>query len=537
MRTRRHHLWTLALALWLITGCGGTPPPTDDGDTGPAAPTNVTTSAGIGYVAVSWHHAGDGVTGFAISRTSGAASGAVTRASQATVLGTVPAASRTYVDRSATPGGAYRYSVSSLGSGGASSTATPQTATSVAPEAGTFNPDPNRYLAVRVLDEQGQPMANAAVRFVSSVGNTLRSVSTDDDGVALLMDTSISWQPAAVLTGHLTVVPTWSDTTTRPRIVPFEGVTHPGTLEDDPRTGELFDVSMTVHHGGTIERAHVQLALPGPTWPRWATGFRASDSGVVEAQVAPGSYPIAVSAFLDDDSRFVVPNTPLTVTGPTSREIDTAAITGTSTLQVDVRTGVPGKANFCPFALDPDALGAETRSAYCGNATNFVLMAAAYRPSVNLDYADASGWWSYTFRGDAPYDLRPAGSTLQVAIGEALEAGIDTERSSYLPGEDVRVVGGLTDAYGHTVADIYRQGEEGGGTSVRATLTITDPTASVVHQDDDVRLWALFGPNSSWWYDLDADAAAGTYQLDVTFDTGPLFGVVDVTTDFEVTGP
>ena len=37
--------------------------------------------------------------------------------------------------------------------------------------------------------------------------------------------------------------------------------------------------------------------------------------------------------------------------------------------------------------------------------------------------------------------------------------------------------------------------------------------------------------------DREADATAGTYQLDVTFDTGPLFGVVDVTTDFEVTGP
>jgi len=535
MRSRWHHPWVLALALWLITGCGGAPPPTDIGDTRPAAPTNVTTSAGIGYVAVSWNHDGDGVTGFAISRTGVAAGGAVTRASESNVLGTVPAASRTYVDRSATPGGAYIYRVSSLGTGGASSDPTYQTAASVGPETGAFNPDPSRYLAVRVLGESGQPMENATVQFVSSVDAASRYAWTDDDGVALLMDTSVSWQPAGVLTGHLLVIPDWRDATTRARIVPFAGITHPGTIEDDPRTGELFDVTMTVRHGGTIERAHVQLALPGPTQARWPTGFRASDSGIVEAQIAPGSYPIAINAWLDDDSRFVVPTTPLTVNGPTTREIDTAAITGTSTLQVDNRTGIPGRAIFCPFATDPAALAAQTWTSYCLNAANFVLMPTEYAPSVSFSYIDEAISWSYTFRSDTPYDLRPAGSTLRVVLGEALEAGVDTERPSYLPGEDVRVRGGLTDAYGHTVTNIHSR-IDGVSNQPLVTVTITDPTATIVYQDD-VRMWDLFGSGSSWRYRTDAGAAAGTYQLDVTFDTGPLVGVVDVTTSFEVTAP
>ena len=531
MRTHWYAPWIIALVLWFIAGCGGTPPPAGGG-AGLTAPSDVTTTAGVGFVAVSWSHDGTGVSGFEISRSDTASTGSVSRAAGATVLGTVPAAARAYVDRSAAAGGSYVYSVRALGPGGGGSSAGQQTAPSVSPESGTFNPDPTRYLAIRVLDEQGEPMTNARVEFQSSVGGFSRSASTDDDGVVLLLDTAVSWQPAMVLTGNLLITPGWADDTLRPRLVPFVSVTHPGTIEDDPRTGELFDVTMTVEHAGTIESAVVQLALPNVDRPRWRGGFRVSETGVVEAQVAPGSYPILVSAKRGDAARFVVLEQPLTVAGPTSRAIDTATITLTSTLTFGVRTELDVDWSFCPFPVERDALQAEVRLAYCWGATTYSVMAARYRPVVNLSYDDdVTGRWSYRLEGRDPYDLRTVGTTVDVIVGEALTASFDTDRLSYAAGEQVRVVGGLADASGYTVISVYAEASG----SLSATLTITNPDATIIHVSE-VGLRDI-GPDGDWSYTLDSAAPTGTYEVNVTFETGPLAGVVDVTTSIEVSGP
>ena len=534
MRSRRHHPWVLvlALALWLGSGCGGPPPPptTDDGST-PAPPTDVTTSAGVGYVAVAWSHDGEGIDGFEVSRTPAATNGAVARASDATVLGTVPAASRAYVDRSVAASGTYLYSVRALDADGAGSTGSAQTTPAVAPEVGTFNPDPQRYLAVRVLDEQGQPMPNASVRFSSTTEPRWYDSRSDDDGVVLLADASLAWEPAGILSGNLLVIPHWSTETARPRIVPFHDVSHPGTLDDDPRTGELFDVTLSVSHADTIEQAFVQLALPGPERSSWTDGFSVSDDGLVAAQVGPGTYPIAISAWGDTVSRFVVTEEPLSVAGPTSRSIDTATIGNTSTLRVDYRGDLDARPTFCPFPTADATLPAELGVAYCGYAETFVLTAAPYRASLRLAVNHEGAWWSFSFDALDDFDLSVAGTTLDVVLGDALSARVDTNDLSYQPGDDVRVLGGVSDANGHRLTAVFASSARSD-----ATVTVTDPFGAVVEWIDDVRLWSL-QPGGNVSFVLPPTAPAGTYTVDVTFDTGPLLGIVDVSTSFEVVVP
>lgn len=106
---------TAALVLGLVA-CGGDPPagPSDPDPTAPSAPSNVTVVPGPGTVTVSWEHDGVDVTGFDVHRQVAAVHTAGTAPSW-TVVGSVGATERTFVDDTVDEDVAYRYGVSARG--------------------------------------------------------------------------------------------------------------------------------------------------------------------------------------------------------------------------------------------------------------------------------------------------------------------------------------------------------------------------------------------------------------------------------------
>lgn len=111
-------LVTAAAAALVLAGCGGESSPTGDG--APAAPTNVTSESGSGYVLVRWEHDGEDATGFEVRRTE---SGSLAKAQAETFE--VGAGARRYVDSSIEPGVTYRYTVAARGQAGTSQPAAP----------------------------------------------------------------------------------------------------------------------------------------------------------------------------------------------------------------------------------------------------------------------------------------------------------------------------------------------------------------------------------------------------------------------------
>ena len=158
VQVRGFALACMSVLVLALAACGGPSDGPGGGQpTPPAAPTDVTATAGAGFVTVTWEHDGAGVTGFVISRATvqAATVQAVTvvasaqqpsmaeeadrvspdaeRVHTAASVGEVGANERSFRDNAVVAGRAYRYSVVAMGSGGVASEAGVQTAPPVVP--------------------------------------------------------------------------------------------------------------------------------------------------------------------------------------------------------------------------------------------------------------------------------------------------------------------------------------------------------------------------------------------------------------------
>lgn len=106
---RSKPLALLAIGALLLVSCGQG----GEGDTGPAAPSNVTTAPGFGYVVVTWQDNSDDEVGFRILREP---SGVATSLQAPSTVGDVDPDVEEFLDASAEPGTTYDYSVVALGS-------------------------------------------------------------------------------------------------------------------------------------------------------------------------------------------------------------------------------------------------------------------------------------------------------------------------------------------------------------------------------------------------------------------------------------
>lgn len=143
---RRAQVAGVLIATLTLVACGGGETPSPEPEGPPAAPTNVTTTGGPGYVIVAWEHDGARASGFEVTRERTAAPGAL--ASHQTSRFTLDAEAREYVDTSVEPGATYAYAVAATGEDGASESATPPAG------AGDVEIEPGIDLQVGTIDRR-----------------------------------------------------------------------------------------------------------------------------------------------------------------------------------------------------------------------------------------------------------------------------------------------------------------------------------------------------------------------------------------------
>ena len=554
---------SLTAVLALMMACGGPP---GDGAPPPAAPTNVTATPGAGFVTVAWEHDGANATGFAIYRErvdtdpamvvlhtrvgrDGSELVSVAPSADASVrpldleaIATVDAEARSYRDDDVEPGASYRYAVAARGSGAReSSTAAHEGAPVVpapAPEADPRpvgeNPDPSRYLAVLVQDDDGNAIPGAAVSAaLVPGGDSARPRSafgwTDDDGVALVVD----------LEEH-----TWIDAGTYAAIVSidirgrgiagvvgrYDTVEVPGTLAVATDDTRFVDLTITL---AGAEEEHASLTFVGAI-DDWQVGGRfmsvpvagaliRSQAGAYELGITAMATP-GVSAYLWQD---------IDVSDASDVVIDVAAaptFSVTAAFESTVDGMDASRVNVCPLPVRDRFWMAGWR---CLGAATARMTPHEYQLELSYSLEASDATWSY-YLGVERQAYGPAGESLDVAIGGASTFVIESLEPVYRPGDRVTFDGGLFDRGDLPFTDILRR-EDGLSRPVLLELRILDPSGDVVHSR--FGSGRLLRQPFVHEFILPSDAAGGTYTTEARWDTGPYLGALTATTTFLVDAP
>lgn len=560
-RTSIHALAAIA-AVGLLAACGGTSP-SAGGDL-PNAPSEVRSEAGAGYVTVRWEHDGENVASFEVSREAVAASGVVTTllrtagdpfgpgeaveellapapanetravssrlATAATPVGTAPADARRFVDEDVVPGTKYRYFVAAVAPGGGTSESTAQIGDAVTPapegtEPGD-NPDPDRYLAARVLDEAGQAVENAAVSFIGMrTGDRYPSRffgRTDATGVALLGDVQDPYDDPGTYAGWLFVQPDYRQEGSFQ--VLEAAATLPGTITADPRADGLVEMAVSTVAGADPRPTSVQFGVPIDGQTTFIRSFFLA-SFPADVRLTPGRYPIIVTDRDEPQGHYW---DEVDATEPGAYTFDTSQAEA-SLLEVVpvVPDGTFVNGSVCPRA-DGDV---RVRTSYCLQTGEIQMTPQVYDFGVYVRIDDTVGVeWEYRIALD-DVDLRPAGSVRLVEVAGSATLAYETQNATYAPGDVVSFTGRLVDEYGYALSSL-RNDMSGESENVLATVTVTDPDDVVVslarHQ-----LYRLFSEYDNG-VPLDAAAPAGTYRVEVILDTGPLAGELVAIDTFDV---
>ena len=531
--TRRHLSSPLTMVVLAIAlaSCGGSPDGgPGDGDAPPDAPTNVRTQSGAGYVVVAWDHDGEGATSFEVRREDAVAAGL---ALQNEPIGTADASDRTFVDGDVAEERGYRYEVVALGAGGARSDPVPQGGEPATPgpsgtDAGQ-NPDPERYMAVRVLDEMGRARPNALVTFLGLTeagdGHSFTAV-TDAEGVAVATDTIAQPETIGRYDGWM-----WVQTAApvrTPQLYELNDVEMPGTLTADPRSESLVDVSLSITDGGEPGGFELQLGVALDGEPALSESLSVPELPT-DARLTPGTYPVVITARDLDGIGYHLWDE-LTVDGPTRYWVEvTSRPAATVTLSGEIAgDGAVQRLSICPSRQTDEVKQA---SSLCIRAGTIHFTPATYAASAILDVIASDGVaWDYRF-SPLTLNLDEAGDTVDLVVGGALQATFQAEQDSYTPGDEVGFAGVLSDANGAPVRSIRRD-VGGSWSAVLATVEVRDPSDALV-SSRELQLFELFRADDNA-VTLPPDAPIGSYQVQMTLETGPLSGTVVASDTFAV---
>lgn len=555
---------SLTAVLALMMACGGPPGDGAPPPAAPAAPANVTATPGAGFVTVAWEHDGANATGFAIYRErvdtdpamvvlhtrvgrDGSELVSVAPSADASVrpldldaIATVDAEARSYRDDEVEPGASYRYAVAARGSGARESSTVAHEGAPVVPAPETDprpvgeNPDPSRYLAVLVQDDDGNAIPGAAVSAaLVPGGDSARPRSafgwTDDDGVALVVD----------LEEH-----TWIDAGTYAAIVSidirgrgiagvvgrYDTVEVPGTLAVATDDTRFVDLTITL---ASAEEEHASLTFVGAI-DDWQVGGRFMSVPVAGALIRTqaGAYELGITAMATPSvSTYLWQD--IDVSDASDVVIDVAAaptFSVTATFEPAADGMEASRVNVCPL-LARDRFWVAGWRCLGGATARITPHEYQLELSYSLEASDAT--WSY-YLGVERHAYGPAGESLDVAIGGAPSFVIESLEPVYRPGDRVTFDGGLFDRGDLPFTDILRR-EDGLSRPVLLELRILDPSGDVVH--------ARFGSGrllrqpSVHEFILPSDAAGGTYTTEAHWDTGPYLGALTATTTFDVDAP
>ena len=537
------------LTVWALGACAGDGAGSDGAP--PAAPSNVTATAGPGYVDVAWDHDGARVSGFVIERreivsvaTVGARGPGAERVIAARLeatspvmtldaveVGSVGAEARSFRDESVESGVSYRYGVRAVGAGGSTSAVgeTPEEGVSPLPPDGAIgsNPDPDRFLAAIVRDG-AEPVGDALVSgFLVEHGDALdpyrMTASSGDSGVALLVDRDVvDWLPEGV---YDVLVSVWLPSSRTYAMVLVEDVPFPGTFDVDLADPRLASIASSVDPEVTA-RAWVEFGREVRDWTLYGRYLDVRDDGPVTLLIEPMEYDtlywldwfsdvpthVVGSADLRDATLFTVPD----------------EAPHTARVRVDL-TAPPSAAQAVPYACLREPRERHRHMLVpCSNAFDTVSWTAELDGGALL--TDEWGEWRFVWLlGEHVMGV----TDVEIPYGGEMTVIVGTDAASYQAGETVQVIGSIVDAYDHHLR--RAQLTDGAATEVvHAELQLRDPDGSLV-----VDRWipADLAPEAAPSFALPAEAMPGTYVLQYTFPTGPYQGDIVATTTFEVGVP
>jgi len=197
---------------------------------------------------------------------------------------------------------------------------------------------------------------------------------------------------------------------------------------------------------------------------------------------------------------------------------------------------------------------------YASDGGTVVLSADVYRVYNELVKNSTSTWYYRVDTGDNPYNIT-AGSSRTIEAGGDFMTCTMPDKSFYDAGDDVNISNAFTDAFGNDIRwiETYASGqgvlaEPGAGTSIpvrekRArdkdllkgeiqasggshvcpTITIKDPNDQTIVDENSCGIWW-----GDYQFTLSSGATSGIYSVDLSLDTGPHQGVVEVNGRFTV---
>jgi len=194
------------------------------------------------------------------------------------------------------------------------------------------------------------------------------------------------------------------------------------------------------------------------------------------------------------------------------------------------------------------------------DGSTVVLSADAYYIYNELVKNNTSTWYYEIDTGDNPYTIT-AGSSRTIEAGGDFTACTMPDKSFYNAGDDVNISNSFTDAFGNEITWVWEYtsgqsalGEPGvetivpvrekrargkdllkgdvqvsGWSDVCPTITVKDPNNQTIVDENSCGIW--------WWdyqFTLSSGATRGIYSVNLSLDTGPHQGVVEVNGHFTV---
>jgi len=139
--------------------------------------------------------------------------------------------------------------------------------------------------------------------------------------------------------------------------------------------------------------------------------------------------------------------------------------------------------------------------------------------------------WYYGITNYNPFDIT-AGSTHIFYFGGEFTVTINSDWSSYIPGQKVLLTNTFVDGYGNELHRV-KFGKKHfweDNTLVCPVIRIWDPNGNIIRQDSSENIFY----NDSWPVNLPSDAVEGKYEAELSLNTGPHQGIIADTVAFAV---
>lgn len=470
-------------------------------------PLDLQSTAGEGFVRLTWEPADPSAVGYVVWRSQRGASGSAVEVAR---LG---AGVWEWVDDAVVPGEAYRYSVTVLEAGLRAPPTTLRGAAWHQPLAGVAvgeaEPD-EAGVTVRVLNDGGYALPFAEVVWWVETGDGVvvwRGMS-GEDGVAVLQPTQNVVGSVGAMSGWLWVVPP-PGSVAAAQLRNLAAVV--GEVVDlNPRDPALHGVDLVATRSGVALNHRLQVAVPAPDGLALGPGFIV-DIAPMHVRAPPGVYPAVLTGYRYSDQRAVVAAIELRSPARVRVRVETAELES-----VDLRPTPAfddAMLTVSVFTCLDVLRGAVYRSRACPGDDVIEVPPGSYAARAVLRTRQLSVDWIYTFAREA-LTVGEAGRERNWPLGEAVTLSLSATTTQ--PVGPIAIHGNAFDADGNQLSLVERRED---GITIEAELLVQLFNAA----------GALVGQQRVAWRDLQrfevplpAGRAEGEYRIEVVASVGPV---------------